>query len=63
MTTKPFLARYGYFAHDEEADKQLYDPERMLLTTNGRPVASDPTKDDRGRTLITRVKRETTDDK
>lgn len=66
MTTKqlqPFLAIFER-RHEYEAPAQdvSYDPGRMVLVRDGRPVALDPTYEDRAATTFTKIRQETRDD-
>ena len=66
MTTKelrPFLAMFERrHEYETPARDVSYDPSRMVLVRDGRPVALDPTYEDRAATTLTRIRQETRDD-
>ena len=62
-TAQPFLSRFGTVIRNEEPRRvPVYDPEKMLMTIDGKPAIWSEDYDDLKDTIITRVRRETTDD-
>ena len=61
--TNPFLGRFqSVIRHDPSWIKPVYDPERMISTIEGKPAIQCPEYDELNNTIITRIRRETTDD-